>query len=147
MGEVGRTDQFQHCESADDVIMSIVKGSTLGYVSLFDEKQNAKLAAATKADLVMGISIKAGYAMYNGLSIGGIGGGQANMRLTATVCLADANGKLVRRSVVYGQGTETALIGSIGAIGMGMDPAQFPRLIVSAQEDLLKNLAKEFASW
>jgi hypothetical protein len=29
MGEVGRTDQFQHCESADDVIMSIVKGSTL----------------------------------------------------------------------------------------------------------------------
>jgi hypothetical protein len=30
---------------------------------------------------------------------------------------------------------------------MGMDPAQFPRLIVSAQEDLLKNLAKEFASW
>jgi hypothetical protein len=30
MGEVGRTDQFQHCQSADDVIMPIEKDGTLG---------------------------------------------------------------------------------------------------------------------
>jgi hypothetical protein len=29
MGEVGRTDQFQHCQSADDVIMPIEKDGTL----------------------------------------------------------------------------------------------------------------------
>jgi hypothetical protein len=32
-------------------------------------------------------------------------------------------------------------------MGFGMDPSNYPRLIVSAQEDLSAKLAKEFAAW
>ena len=118
----------------------------LPYMNIYDAKLAAKIAAVSKADLLISIRSKAEFAMTTGLSVGGIGGGKAHMCLIATVDVVNASGKLLRSTQITGISKETATTVSIG-MGFGMDPSNYPRLIVSAQEDLSAKLAKEFAAW
>jgi hypothetical protein len=49
MGEVGRTDQFQHCQSADDVIMPIEKDGTLARSRFLEYNGRDYSGARTKS--------------------------------------------------------------------------------------------------
>ena len=118
----------------------------LRYVNVYDAKMDAKLAQLLNADILLSIGLKARYAMAGGISIGGIGGGTMKMKLTAILTEALPTGRILRTVELTGTSKETVDAGHIG-VGSGMDPKNFPRLVVSAQEDLMDKIAKEIAAW
>jgi len=118
----------------------------LRYVNIYDAKMDAKLSQLLKADILISIGLKANYFMSGGISIGGIGGGKMSMHLVGTLMEALPSGRILRVVELTGTSKETADAGHIG-VGSGMDPKEYPRLMVSAQEDLMDKIAKEIAAW
>jgi hypothetical protein len=119
----------------------------LNYVSLKDAKESVKIAELLKADILIAFDLRAEYAMTDGLSFGKLKTGTASMRLTAEVLATDAAGKVLRRATVSATSKATSMIGSIGGLEMDMDHEEYPRLILSAQDELFAKLAKEVARW
>lgn len=118
----------------------------LNWVDLTDAKTAKLLAARVNADVLVSISLKAEYDLYTGMTIGGVGGGAANMTVTATVT-AVKDGTILRTAMVVGASKETAGMVSLGGMGASIPKSDYPRLMKSAFEDLLPKLTKEFASW
>lgn len=119
----------------------------LNYVSLRDEAQNAEIAGILKADILVAFDFRAEYEASSGMSIGALSATRADMRLAALVTVADAKGKVLRRSSVGGVSKETALIGTLGGMTFNLPHEEYPRLILSAQEELFRNLKKQVDEW
>jgi|GEM_PF-3106454 len=119
----------------------------MNYLSLWDAGKNAKVARLFGADYIVAIDLQADYSEVEGLSFGAMTKTQARMNLTANIGVADASGKVIRRATVVGVSRDTATIGPIGSPDEDLDRGEFPRLILSAQDDLLRHMAKEVARW
>jgi hypothetical protein len=119
----------------------------LSYVDLKDTKLAVKIAALAKADIIVAIDLKAEYRMTEGLSIGIFKANKATMTLTAYVTVSDASGKVLRRTSVSADSKETSVAGTIGNTEATLDPAEYPKLILSAQEELFRSLSKEISRW
>jgi len=121
---------------------SFVYPEGLNYFNIYDAKLAAKVFSATKADVLVSITLKAEYAMSKGVGIGTLAVGRGRMIVTATIVAVNAQGKFLRTGRIQAFSTEDASI-----TGTAMDPADYPRLMASAQEDLNAKLAKQFAYW
>jgi hypothetical protein len=119
----------------------------LNYVDLKDTELAVKIAALTKADILVAVDLKAEYKITEGLSIGILKTNKVTMTLTAYLTAADASGKVLRRTSVSADSKETSLTGTIGKTEATLDPAEYPRLILSAQEELFRSLSKEISRW
>lgn len=114
----------------------------LNFANLRDPAVISKVAGIVPADIYLAINYRAEYYLASGLAISGIGAGDAKMRIFATITAMDSQGQYHRTATVVAESDETTPY----AIA-GIDPAAYPRLIVSAQKKLLPKIAAEIATW
>jgi hypothetical protein len=114
----------------------------LNYANIRNGKLAVKMAGIVKADVLIAVNYKAEYFMKSGLQIGGMGGGAAKMRIYALITAVDSKGKLLSNAVIQAESDEEAAL-----VMNNFDSANYPKLIVSAQKNLIPKLTKEIAGW
>jgi hypothetical protein len=114
----------------------------LNYIDLRNPSVVSTVAGIIDADIYIAVNYKAEYFISTGLAVGGVGGGEAKMRIIATITATDAAGKYFRTSTVIAESDETTEY-----VVSGIDSATYPRLIASAQKNLIPKMTSEIAVW